>query len=440
MVDFDDLLRLCSRLLETDAAFAAAQRWRFQHLFVDEFQDVNPLQLGLLDAWRGDQLRPVRGRRPPPGHLRLERGRRRLPRGLPPPLPAGRGGRRSTATTARRPRSWRPPPTCSPRAGAGRVVTCAPPGSRRPRRCVLERHPTDRDEVAAIARAVRDRRGPRRRVVGPGGAGPHPRADPARSPRRCGRPASPTGCGAATRCSSGGRCARRSTCCGARAARSPPACPTSRRWRTTRTAPTGDSEEGTPAADLGAGGAAGARPPAPRPRRRRRRLRVLAGGHAAGRGNGDGAATPSPWPRSTPPRAWSGRSCTWRGWRTGWCPSPMPAPSAQRAEEARLLYVAMTRAEDELRCTWAAQPRLRRQGGRAPADTLAGRAGRAPARAPAPSRCRARPPTGAARLAEQRAAAGRRGAAARAPHGGARRPARLAGRRAPAPPGSSPRP
>ncbi|HEX5366612.1 MAG TPA: ATP-dependent DNA helicase UvrD2 [Acidimicrobiales bacterium] len=53
MVDLDDVLRLCSHLLETDAAFAAAQRWRFRHLFVDEFQDVNPLQLGLLDAWRG---------------------------------------------------------------------------------------------------------------------------------------------------------------------------------------------------------------------------------------------------------------------------------------------------------------------------------------------------------------------------------------------------
>jgi DNA helicase II / ATP-dependent DNA helicase PcrA len=54
MVDFDDLLRLCSHLIETDADFAAAQRWRQRHLFVDEFQDVNPLQLRLLDAWRGD--------------------------------------------------------------------------------------------------------------------------------------------------------------------------------------------------------------------------------------------------------------------------------------------------------------------------------------------------------------------------------------------------
>src|SRR5690606_34945961 len=56
VVDFDDLLRLCAHLLETDAAFAAAQRWRFRHLFVDEFQDVNPLQLRLLDAWRGSSL------------------------------------------------------------------------------------------------------------------------------------------------------------------------------------------------------------------------------------------------------------------------------------------------------------------------------------------------------------------------------------------------
>ncbi|HEX5945627.1 MAG TPA: ATP-dependent helicase, partial [Acidimicrobiales bacterium] len=38
MVDFDDLLRLCTHMLESDARFAAAQRWRFQHLFVDEFQ------------------------------------------------------------------------------------------------------------------------------------------------------------------------------------------------------------------------------------------------------------------------------------------------------------------------------------------------------------------------------------------------------------------
>lgn len=53
LVDFDDLLLACSLALETDAEFAASQRWRFRHLFVDEFQDVNPSQYRLLRAWLG---------------------------------------------------------------------------------------------------------------------------------------------------------------------------------------------------------------------------------------------------------------------------------------------------------------------------------------------------------------------------------------------------
>jgi len=56
LVDFDDLLRVCQRDLLADREFAETQRWRFQHLFVDEFQDVNPLQQALLDAWRGERL------------------------------------------------------------------------------------------------------------------------------------------------------------------------------------------------------------------------------------------------------------------------------------------------------------------------------------------------------------------------------------------------
>ncbi|HVM03991.1 MAG TPA: ATP-dependent DNA helicase UvrD2 [Acidimicrobiales bacterium] len=55
LVDFDDLLMLCALALEQDREFAAAQRWRFRHLFVDEFQDVNPVQFRLLQGWLGDR-------------------------------------------------------------------------------------------------------------------------------------------------------------------------------------------------------------------------------------------------------------------------------------------------------------------------------------------------------------------------------------------------
>lgn len=53
LLDFDDLLEQCLRAIERDRAFADVQRWRFRHLFVDEFQDINPLQMKLLEAWRG---------------------------------------------------------------------------------------------------------------------------------------------------------------------------------------------------------------------------------------------------------------------------------------------------------------------------------------------------------------------------------------------------
>lgn len=56
LVDFDDLLWLAGSVLQDDATFAAATRWRFRHLFVDEFQDVNPVQFRLLQGWLGDRL------------------------------------------------------------------------------------------------------------------------------------------------------------------------------------------------------------------------------------------------------------------------------------------------------------------------------------------------------------------------------------------------
>ncbi|MDQ6782117.1 MAG: ATP-dependent DNA helicase UvrD2 [Actinomycetota bacterium] len=53
LIDFDDVLARASVAMESDAAFATAQRWRWRHLFVDEFQDLNPAQHRLLAAWSG---------------------------------------------------------------------------------------------------------------------------------------------------------------------------------------------------------------------------------------------------------------------------------------------------------------------------------------------------------------------------------------------------
>jgi DNA helicase-2/ATP-dependent DNA helicase PcrA len=53
LLDFDDLLARCVDALEGDASFAGAQRWRWRHFFVDEFQDLNPLQYRVLLAWLG---------------------------------------------------------------------------------------------------------------------------------------------------------------------------------------------------------------------------------------------------------------------------------------------------------------------------------------------------------------------------------------------------
>ena len=52
VVDLDDLLAILVRELEGDRTFAEAVRWRFRHLHVDEAQDLNPLQHRLVDVLR----------------------------------------------------------------------------------------------------------------------------------------------------------------------------------------------------------------------------------------------------------------------------------------------------------------------------------------------------------------------------------------------------
>ena len=55
LMDFDDILILCGRMLQRDRGAAEAFRWSFRHLFVDEFQDVNPLQFALLKVFAGPE-------------------------------------------------------------------------------------------------------------------------------------------------------------------------------------------------------------------------------------------------------------------------------------------------------------------------------------------------------------------------------------------------
>ncbi|HEY1650367.1 MAG TPA: ATP-dependent helicase [Acidimicrobiales bacterium] len=54
LLDFDDLIVACADALAGDAEFADSIRWRSRHLFVDEMQDVNPAQFRLLTAMLSD--------------------------------------------------------------------------------------------------------------------------------------------------------------------------------------------------------------------------------------------------------------------------------------------------------------------------------------------------------------------------------------------------
>lgn len=152
LVDFDDLLALCARAIEDDESFAATQRWRFRHVYVDELQDVNPLQFRLLEAWRGDRydvtavgdpqqaiygwngadagfLLDIQRYWPPAEVVQLVRSYRSTPQILDAAATVLRGARQPVQD-----------------------VQATRPEGPAPR---LASHPTDRAEAVAIARAVR---------------------------------------------------------------------------------------------------------------------------------------------------------------------------------------------------------------------------------------------------------------------------------------------
>lgn len=53
VVDLDDLVSRVTDDIGDDPHYAEATRWRFRHLFVDEAQDMNPLQFAMFEALRG---------------------------------------------------------------------------------------------------------------------------------------------------------------------------------------------------------------------------------------------------------------------------------------------------------------------------------------------------------------------------------------------------
>jgi DNA helicase II / ATP-dependent DNA helicase PcrA len=55
MIDFEDLLLLMAGLIEEHRFVADEMHARYRHFVVDEFQDVNPLQHRLLEAWLGQR-------------------------------------------------------------------------------------------------------------------------------------------------------------------------------------------------------------------------------------------------------------------------------------------------------------------------------------------------------------------------------------------------
>jgi DNA helicase-2/ATP-dependent DNA helicase PcrA len=55
LIDFESVIELMAAMLFTEPAVAREVRDTYRHFVVDEYQDVNPLQKLLLDAWLGDR-------------------------------------------------------------------------------------------------------------------------------------------------------------------------------------------------------------------------------------------------------------------------------------------------------------------------------------------------------------------------------------------------
>ena len=327
------------RELEHQPDFAASQRWRFRHLFVDEFQDVNPLQFRLLEAWRGgrpdlcvvgDPNQAIYGWNGADPSLLL-------------PAPLAGGWRDGRATRPQLPvdaagahhRGGPAPPRRGPGRGAGRR-------SRSPR-CTASPPSTTRPAPSPRCWPSAGRAGGGRRARS--WSAPGPRWAPSSAP--CATPRSRYGSGTTDRCSTFPVCRRRCA-------------------KATSAEPLGNVLE-----ELEhrlATGAAEAAPGEAEPAGLRQLCSL-----------GRELLSASPSATLGTFRAWlaaggadvadgadavdvltfhAAKGLEWplvvvAGVEAGLVPHHSATGVEGRAEETRLLYVALTRAEHELHCTWA---------------------------------------------------------------------------------------
>ena len=54
-LDYDDLIIWATRLLLTDPQFSASEMYRMRHLYIDEYQDINVVQMNLVSALLGER-------------------------------------------------------------------------------------------------------------------------------------------------------------------------------------------------------------------------------------------------------------------------------------------------------------------------------------------------------------------------------------------------
>ena len=319
-MDMEDVLLLTAGMLAEEERVAAQVRAQYKWFVVDEFQDVSPIQSALLDLWLGgrDEICVVGD---PAQTIYSFAGADATTcatsRASSPAPPRSS----SPATTARRPRSSRPPTPCSPgsRLDLGAAARPAPeraagalrarPPTRWPR---PTRSPT---AVGALRRATacprprspccsastpsprRSRRPWRRRglpYVVRGAARFFERGRGAAGGRPCSAPRSaPTA--ARPRCSTW--CARRWRAWAGRPRRPPTRGQTRDRWESLQALMTMAEEAG----DLD------------------RRRRSSPTSTAARPSSTPPPPVASPWPRSTPPRAWSGTPSSWPACTTARC-------------------------------------------------------------------------------------------------------------------------